>query len=57
MSNEKINRIVNKENYNSKIDNIDLLKQEAIYEYVTDEFSLDKKIKQIQETYKSLLSN
>lgn len=30
MSNEKINRIVNKENYNSKIDNIDLL----TFEYV-----------------------
>ncbi len=43
--------------FESYVDNIDLLNQEAIYEYVTDEFSLDKKIKQIQETYKSLLSN
>ena len=39
------------------VDNIDLLNQEAIFEFITNEFSVEEKISQIQEVYDSLLNN
>ena len=36
------------------VDNIKLLNQEAIFEYVTDEYSITNKINEIKEIYKSL---
>ena len=42
------------ENY---VDDIDLLDQGSIFEFVRNEFSINKKISQIQEVYYSLLNN
>ena len=42
------------ENY---VDDIDLLNQDSIFEFVTNEFSINEKISQIQEVYYSLLNN
>ena len=36
------------------VDNIKLLNQEAIFEFVTDEYSITKKINEIKKIYKSL---
>ena len=42
------------ENY---VDDIDLLDQGSIFEFVRNEFSINEKISQIQEVYYSLLNN
>ena len=39
------------------VDSIDVLNQEAIFEFITNEFSVEEKISQIQEVYNSLLNN
>ena len=39
------------------VDNIDLFNQEAIFEFITNEFSIEEKISQIQEVYDLLLNN
>ena len=39
------------------VDNIDLLNQDAIFEFITEEFSIKEKIVQIQEVYNSLFNN
>ena len=39
------------------VDDIDLLNQEAIFEFITNEFSVEEKISQIQEVYDLLLNN
>ena len=39
------------------VDNINLLNQEAIFEFITNEFSVEEKISQIQEVYDLLLNN
>ena len=42
------------ENY---VDDIDLFDQDSIFEFVTNEFSINEKISQIQEVYYSLVNN
>ena len=39
------------------VDNIEILNQEAIFEYVTNEYSIDEKIKQIKDVYSYLLKS
>ena len=39
------------------VDDIDLLNQDAIFEFITNEFSIEEKIYKLQEVYTSLLNN
>ena len=39
------------------VDNIDILNQEAIFDFVTKEYSIEKKIIEIQQIYNSVLNN
>jgi glycosyltransferase involved in cell wall biosynthesis len=39
------------------VDDINLLNQDAIFEFITNEFSIEEKISQIKEVYDSLLNN
>ena len=39
------------------VDDIDLLNQDAIFEFITNEFSIEEKINKLQEVYTSLLNN
>ena len=39
------------------VDNIDILNQEAIFDFVTNEYSIDKKINKMQQIYASVLNN
>ena len=39
------------------VDNIEILNQEAIFEYIANEFSIDEKIQQIKEVYSYLLKS
>ena len=36
------------------VDNINILNQDAVFEFVTDEYSITKKINEIKKIYKSL---
>jgi len=39
------------------VDDIDLLNQDAIFEFITNEFSIEEKINKLHEVYTSLLNN
>ena len=39
------------------VDDIDLLNQDAIFEFITNEFSIEEKINKLHEVYSSLLNN
>ena len=39
------------------VDNIDVINQDAIFEFITKEFSIDEKILQIKEIYESLFKS
>ncbi len=39
------------------VDNIDILNQEAIFDFVTKEYSIEKKINEIQKIYYSVLNS
>ncbi len=39
------------------VDNIDILNQEAIFDFVTNEYSIDKKINKMKQIYSSVLNN
>ena len=39
------------------VDNIDILNQEAIFDFVTKEYSIEKKINEIQKIYDSVLNS
>ena len=39
------------------VDNIDLLNQEAIFDFVTKEYSIEMKINEIQKIYYSVLNS
>ena len=39
------------------VDNIEILNQEAIFEYIANEFSIDEKIQQTKEVYSYLLKS
>ena len=39
------------------VDNIDILNQEAIFDFVTNEYSIDKKINKIKQIYASVLNS
>ena len=54
---EKNNQIALQNLLESYIDNIDILNQSAIFEFIENEFSIDKKITEINEVYKSVLTN
>ena len=36
------------------VDNINILNQDAVFEFITDEYSITKKINEIKKIYKSL---
>ena len=54
---EKNNQMALQNLLESYIDNIDILNQSAIFEFIENEFSIDKKITEINEVYKSVLTN
>ena len=39
------------------VDNIEVLNQDAIFEFITEEFSVQDKILQTHEVYESLINN
>ena len=54
---EKNNQIALQNLLESYIDNIDILNQSAIFEFIENEFSIDKKITEINEVYNFVLTN
>ena len=39
------------------VDNIEVLNQDAIFEFITEEFSVQDKVSQTHEIYESLINN